>query len=61
MTEILDVFAESGDKIVAALVETGYLTDPGNLRLLMSPAGRERLAGAIAAGIADFYAGQAQR
>ncbi|MCP2013653.1 N-acetylmuramoyl-L-alanine amidase [Deinococcus sp. HSC-46F16] len=40
------------------LVETGYLTDPGNLRLLMSPAGRERLAGAIASGIADFYAGQ---
>lgn len=41
------------------LVEMGYLTDPGNLRLLMSPAGRERLAGAIAAGIADFYAAQA--
>lgn len=40
------------------LVETGYLTDPGNLRVLMDSAGRERLAQAIAAGIADFYAGQ---
>ncbi|WP_407650179.1 hypothetical protein [Deinococcus rhizophilus] len=40
-------------------METGYLTDPGNLRLLMSPAGRERLAGAIASGIVDFYAAQA--
>jgi len=41
------------------LVETAYLTDPGNLRVLMDPAGRERLAQAIAAGIADFYAAQA--
>ncbi|MEF2277894.1 N-acetylmuramoyl-L-alanine amidase [Deinococcus sp. YIM 134068] len=40
------------------LVETAYLTDPQNLRLLMDPAGRERLAQAIAAGLADFYAGQ---
>jgi N-acetylmuramoyl-L-alanine amidase len=40
------------------LIETGYLTDPGNLRLLMDPAGRERLAQAIAAGIAEFYAAQ---
>ncbi|WP_034409130.1 N-acetylmuramoyl-L-alanine amidase family protein [Deinococcus murrayi] len=42
------------------LVELGYLTDPDNLRLLMSPAGQERLAGAIAAGVADFYAAQAR-
>ncbi|MBB5233093.1 N-acetylmuramoyl-L-alanine amidase family protein [Deinococcus budaensis] len=40
------------------LVETAYLTDPGNLRLLMDPAGRERFAQAIASGIADFYAAQ---
>ncbi|GHF83058.1 N-acetylmuramoyl-L-alanine amidase [Deinococcus ficus] len=43
------------------LIETGYLTDAGNLRLLMSPAGRERLAQAIAAGIGDFYAAQARQ
>ncbi|SMB93417.1 N-acetylmuramoyl-L-alanine amidase [Deinococcus hopiensis KR-140] len=41
------------------LIETAYLTDPGNLRVLMNPAGRERLAGAIAAGIADFFQAQA--
>lgn len=40
------------------LVETGYLTDPGNLRLLMSPEGQARLAEAIASGVADFYAAQ---
>ena len=40
------------------LIETAYLTDPQNLRTLMDPAGRERLAQAIAAGIADFYAAQ---
>ena len=40
------------------LIETAYLTDPQNLRTLMDPAGRERLAYAIAAGIADFYAAQ---
>nr|WP_216318752.1 N-acetylmuramoyl-L-alanine amidase [Deinococcus aestuarii] len=37
------------------LVETAYLTDPGNLRVLMDPGGRERFAQAISAGIADFY------
>ncbi|WP_102126647.1 N-acetylmuramoyl-L-alanine amidase [Deinococcus planocerae] len=42
------------------LVETAYLTDPGNLRLLMDPGGRERFAQAIAAGIADFYAEEAR-
>ncbi|EYB66630.1 hypothetical protein DEIPH_ctg079orf0009 [Deinococcus phoenicis] len=41
------------------LIETAYLTDPQNLRTLMDPAGRERFAQAIAAGIADFYAAQA--
>ncbi|MEW6421471.1 MAG: N-acetylmuramoyl-L-alanine amidase, partial [Deinococcota bacterium] len=40
------------------LIETAYLTDPQNLRTLMDPAGRERFAQAIAAGIADFYAAQ---
>ena len=43
----------------SVLVETAYLTDAGNLRALHSAAGRERFAAAIAAGIADFYAGQA--
>ncbi|MFC3834514.1 MULTISPECIES: N-acetylmuramoyl-L-alanine amidase family protein [Deinococcus] len=42
----------------SVLVETAYLTDAGNLRVLQSPAGQERLAQAIAAGIADHYAAQ---
>ncbi|BDP41363.1 N-acetylmuramoyl-L-alanine amidase [Deinococcus aetherius] len=42
------------------LVETAYLTDPGNLRVLMDPGRRERFAQAIAAGITDFYADQAR-
>ncbi|THF89072.1 N-acetylmuramoyl-L-alanine amidase [Deinococcus sp. KSM4-11] len=40
------------------LVETAYLTDAGNLRVLQSVAGQERFAQAIAAGIVDFYAAQ---
>lgn len=43
---------------ISLLVETAYLTDAGNLRVLMSPGGRERFAQAIAGGIADFYAAQ---
>ncbi|GGS16455.1 N-acetylmuramoyl-L-alanine amidase family protein [Deinococcus knuensis] len=41
----------------SVLIETGYLTDPGNLRLLNSPAGQERLAQAIAAGVLAYYQG----
>ncbi|GGR48123.1 N-acetylmuramoyl-L-alanine amidase [Deinococcus seoulensis] len=41
----------------SVLIETGYLTDPGNLRLLSSPAGQERLAQAIAAGVVAYYRG----
>ena len=40
---------------VSALVETAYLTDPGNLRSLMSPEGRAAYAEAIAKGVLDFY------
>ncbi|MDB5044807.1 MAG: N-acetylmuramoyl-L-alanine amidase [Deinococcus sp.] len=40
------------------LIETGYLTDPGNLRILMDLGGQERLAQAIAGGIVAFYSGQ---
>ncbi|THF71868.1 N-acetylmuramoyl-L-alanine amidase [Deinococcus sp. Arct2-2] len=43
---------------ISLLVETAYLTDPGNLRILMDKSGQERLAQAIAGGIAAFYAGQ---
>jgi N-acetylmuramoyl-L-alanine amidase len=43
---------------ISLLVETAYLTDPGNLRILMDKGGQERLAQAIAGGIAAFYAGQ---
>ncbi len=43
---------------ISLLVETAYLTDPGNLRTLMSADGRERFAQAIAGGIVDFYRAQ---
>ncbi|MDV6373344.1 N-acetylmuramoyl-L-alanine amidase [Deinococcus arenicola] len=46
---------------ISLLVETAYLTDAGNLRALQGVEGRERFAQAIAAGIADFYAGQVGR
>ncbi|MFC6664071.1 N-acetylmuramoyl-L-alanine amidase [Deinococcus radiopugnans] len=46
---------------ISLLVETAYLTDAGNLRTLSSPEGRERFAGAIATGIAEFYAAQVER
>ena len=42
----------------SVLVEMAYLTDAGNVRLMHSPAGQERLAQAIADGISDFYAAQ---
>lgn len=45
---------------ISLLVETAYLTDPDNLRALMSADGQERFAGAIAQGIVDFYRSQAQ-
>ncbi|WP_291428733.1 N-acetylmuramoyl-L-alanine amidase [Deinococcus sp.] len=41
----------------SVLIETGYLTDPGNLRVLNSPAGQERIAQAIAAGVVAYYRG----
>ncbi|KQR41112.1 N-acetylmuramoyl-L-alanine amidase [Deinococcus sp. Leaf326] len=44
---------------LSVLVETAYLTDKGNLRQLMSGAGRERFAQAIAQGIERFYRGAA--
>ncbi|WP_291424570.1 N-acetylmuramoyl-L-alanine amidase [Deinococcus sp.] len=43
---------------ISLLVETAYLTDPGNLRVLNSSEGQERFAQAIAAGISDFYVSQ---
>ena len=45
---------------ISLLVETAYLTDPGNLRSLMSPEGRSAYAGAIARGVASFYTDAAQ-
>ncbi|WP_407570602.1 N-acetylmuramoyl-L-alanine amidase [Deinococcus altitudinis] len=44
---------------ISLLVETAYLTDPGNLRSLMSSQGRGAYAEAIAAGILKFYADSA--
>lgn len=43
---------------LSVLVEMAYLTDAGNVRLMHSPAGQERLAQAVADGITDFYAAQ---
>lgn len=45
----------------SVLVELAYLTDAGNLRLLMGEAGQERFAEALARGIASFFAAQASR
>ncbi|WP_161883232.1 N-acetylmuramoyl-L-alanine amidase family protein [Deinococcus alpinitundrae] len=44
----------------SVLIETAYLTQPDDLRLLMNPAGREAIAQGIAQGIADDYAAQAR-
>lgn len=46
---------------LSVLVETAFLTDKGNLRLLMSAPGRERFAQAIALGIERFYRDAALR
>ena len=40
---------------LSILIETAFLTDKSNLRLLMSETGRERLAQAIALGLERFY------
>jgi N-acetylmuramoyl-L-alanine amidase len=40
---------------LSILIETAFMTDKGNLRLLMSPAGRERFAESIARGLEEFY------
>ncbi|GHG06687.1 hypothetical protein GCM10017783_19070 [Deinococcus piscis] len=44
----------------SVLLELGYLTDPQNLRVLMSPAGQEAYAQAISAGLAEYFAGLPQ-
>ena len=44
---------------ISLLVETAYLTDPGNLRSLMSDGGRAAYAQAITQGVLDFYAAAA--
>jgi N-acetylmuramoyl-L-alanine amidase len=46
---------------ISLLIETAYLTDPGNLRSLMTVEGRSAYAGAIARGVLDFYADSAPR
>ncbi len=45
---------------ISLLVETAYLTDPGNLRSLMSDTGRATYAQAIAQGVLDFYVAAAR-
>jgi len=44
---------------ISLLVELAYLTDAGNVRVMNSPGGQEKLAQAVAGGIAQFYAAQA--
>lgn len=39
----------------SVLVETAFLTDKENLRFLMTPSGREKIADALARGLEDFY------
>jgi len=43
---------------LSVLVENAYMTDKGNLRLLMSDAGRDRFAESIARGLEEFYRAQ---
>jgi len=40
---------------LSVLVETAFMTDKSNLRLLMSPTGRERIAQSLARGLEEFY------
>ena len=40
---------------LSVLVETAYMTDKSNLRLLMSESGRERFAESLARGLEEFY------
>ncbi|HVF84920.1 MAG TPA: N-acetylmuramoyl-L-alanine amidase, partial [Abditibacteriaceae bacterium] len=46
---------------LSILVETAFMTDKSNLRLLMSQAGRERIAESLARGLEDFYRAQNTR
>lgn len=40
---------------LSVLVETAFMTDKSNLRLLMSESGRERIAESLARGLEEFY------
>ena len=46
---------------LSVLVETAFMTDKSNLRLLMSEAGRERIAQSLARGLESFYRAQNTR
>jgi N-acetylmuramoyl-L-alanine amidase len=46
---------------LSILVETAYMTDKGNLRILMSEKGRERFAESLARGLEEFYRAQVIR
>ena len=43
---------------LSVLVETAFMTDKSNLRLLMSESGRERIAQSLARGLEEFYRAQ---
>ena len=45
--------------VVKELVETGFITNPGEERKLNDPAYRSRLAAAIASGVRKYFAEQA--
>jgi N-acetylmuramoyl-L-alanine amidase len=54
---VADYFVLRRNKIPAALIELGYMTNPQEKDLLLDPQYQYKLSDAIATGILDYYAG----